>query len=96
MTVEEARKYTEFNVNGAGTLRISDHNKSRCGGEYGFSLQVSWGKNGFIGGNIPNNEAKKLARHILSVIEAEDTEAITLNAPEYPQKLSNANDYKEA
>lgn len=60
--------YLEFNVNGAGKLRISDTDKWKCGGEYGFSIGVEWGRFGFAGGTMPKEEARKMAKHILSVL----------------------------
>lgn len=57
-----------FEVKGAGTLRISKSSTWQCGGVEGFSIGVSWGKYDFAGGVISAEEAEKLALHILKTI----------------------------
>ena len=67
MCEEIEELYNEYEVVGAGKLRISKENKSRCGGKVGFSFGVEWGQHGFAGGVISNEEAVRLAKHILRV-----------------------------
>lgn len=64
-SIKEAEGCTNFEVIGAGGLRISNNNKCLCGNEHGFRFEVSWGLHGYAGGVLSNNEAKKLARHII-------------------------------
>jgi len=54
-----------FEIIGAGDLRISESNQCQSGGKSGFSIGVSWTKYPYSGGLIPNDEAIKLAKHIL-------------------------------
>ena len=61
----EFSKELEFEIIGAGSLRISESNKCKCGGKEGFYFGVSWTESPFIGGVISNDEAIKLAEHIL-------------------------------
>ena len=61
--------YLHFNVNGAGRIQITEDCQYSCAGEEGFSFGVEWGKYGFTGGVLPNQEAKKLAEHILNALK---------------------------
>ena len=56
----EEIKELEFDVLGAGKLRITESNDCQCGGKTGFGIGVEWGKYGFAGGMLPNEEALKL------------------------------------
>ena len=63
--------FTTFKVTGAGELKISNSNSFSCGRKRGFSIEVSWSEYGFSGGNLPTEEARKLANLILNGIEDE-------------------------
>ena len=64
--VRQVETNLEFEVFGAGQLRISKSNKWECGCVEGFSIGVNWGKHGMnFGGVISNEQAKLLAEHIL-------------------------------
>jgi hypothetical protein len=67
MCEEIEELYNEYEVVGAGKLRISKENTAQCGGKVGFSFGVEWGQHGFAGGVISNEEAVRLAKHILRV-----------------------------
>lgn len=62
-------KYIDFNVAGAGTIRMSHEAHSWTGGAIGFSFGVSWGAHKFAGGVLSRSEALKLANHIISECE---------------------------
>lgn len=64
--IDYSEHYSEFDVLGAGKIRISNDNKWQCS-EMGFSFGVEWGQHGFAGGVISNEEAIKLAKHIFRV-----------------------------
>ena len=57
--------YNHFKVAGAGKIIIGNDNMATCCGIKGFSIGVEWGKYGYAGGVISNEEAIKLAKHIL-------------------------------
>ena len=60
--------YVDYEVIGAGNLRISNSCTGQCGVKKGFSVGVEWGKHGYAGGVISNEDAIKLARHILRTV----------------------------
>ena len=64
-------KPVEISVEGAGKIHISTKNNAMCGGKIGFVFSVDWGNHVkmFRGGRLANEEAKKLAEHILNVIK---------------------------
>ena len=55
----------EFEVQGAGTLRVGRDCDDWCGTAIGFSIGVSWGGHGFAGGVMDQAEAVRLAHYIL-------------------------------
>lgn len=61
-------EYLSIRVNGAGKFIISYSDNWTCGGEKGFSVGASWGKYGYFGGTMPKEEARKLANHILDIL----------------------------
>jgi len=67
--VEEVidERYIDYDVKGAGNIRISKSADSSCGGVDGFSIGVEWGKFGYVGGVISRDEAIRMAKHILRV-----------------------------
>jgi len=54
-----------FDVVGAGNIQISKSAEYQCGGKIGFSFGVEWGTHGYTGGVLSQEEAVKLAEHIL-------------------------------
>ena len=60
--------YVDYEVIGAGNLRISNSCTWQCGGKKGFSIGAEWGKHGYAGGVISNEDAIRLARHILRTV----------------------------
>lgn len=74
---EEQRMYSfrkdneYFEVKGAGDIRISQSVEDKCDTAVGFSFDVEWGRNGFVGGVIDKIEAKRMAEYILNRIENE-------------------------
>jgi len=56
--------YNYYEVVGAGEIQISRSSNCKCGGVEGFSIAVSWGEHGFIGGVISKEEAWKLVKKI--------------------------------
>ncbi len=63
---------TDFEVIGAGMLRIGNNADCRCGGKTGFSIGVEWGAHGFAGGVLDKSETIKLAKHILRISNLEE------------------------
>lgn len=59
----------DFEVVGAGVLRISKEANGLCGNAVGFSFGVSWGRHEFTGGVMSRSEALRLARHIIEECE---------------------------
>lgn len=57
--------YKEFEVAGAGIVRISTDCNSTCGGKTGFSIGVEWGRFGYTGGVMDKEDAIKLAKFIV-------------------------------
>lgn len=64
--------YVDYEVIGAGSLRISKTCTWKCGGKTGFGLGVEWGKHGFTGGVISKEEAIIMARHIIRTVGLEE------------------------
>lgn len=62
------RECEEFEVVGAGSIRVGKTSTAICGGRAGFTLDASWGSNGFSGGVLPQAEARRLAEYILSTL----------------------------
>lgn len=58
-----------FKVNGAGNVVLSEKPNWKCGGEKGFSFDVSWGRHGLIGGVMPKEEARRMAEFILNALK---------------------------
>jgi len=56
-----------FEVVGAGNIILSVDNNHQCGGIQGFSFGAEWGRFGYTGGVISNEEAIRLAKYILRV-----------------------------
>lgn len=56
-----------FKMQGSDNLEISEENTWQCGGEVGFHF--SYEKE--CGGVLSNEEARKLAEHILKVLNIE-------------------------
>jgi len=54
---------------GAGKIKVSGENNHLCGGKNGFGFQIDWHKHGtyFVGGILSNEDAVRLAEHILDV-----------------------------
>lgn len=61
-------KYVEFEVPGAGVIRMSKDAHCMCGPAVGFLFGVSWGHHGFTGGTLGRDEAKRMAEFMLSEI----------------------------
>jgi len=61
--------YNYFKVLNAGTLKISKTNDYTKDNITGFNIGVSWGKLGYAGGVISNEDALKLANHIIENIK---------------------------
>lgn len=57
-----------WDVTGAGRIGLSHGSNHQCGNDVGFSLCVSWGRNGEVGGVIGAEEARDLAFHILRIL----------------------------
>ena len=53
-----------FDVPGAGDIRISESCHLSTGNVVGFSFGVEWGNNGYVGGVLGRDEAKRLAEFI--------------------------------
>lgn len=69
---EKNDDHVDYEVIGAGNLRISKSCTWQCGGEQGFSIGVEWGKNGYAGGLLPKDDAVMLARHIIRTVGLEE------------------------
>jgi len=57
-------------VVGAGHIEISTECNFGCGGEVGFSFNVSWGRS--CGGVISKEEALKLVKHVSRSISLDE------------------------
>lgn len=64
--------YVDYEVIGAGKLRISTSCTWQCGNKQGFSFGVEWGRNGYAGGVISKDDAVMLARHIIRTVGLEE------------------------
>ena len=66
----------QYEIPGAGHLRITRKNTFSTGFASGFSIDVDWytskRKYGYYGGVLPDDEARKLAENILRVLNGED------------------------
>lgn len=67
--------YQKFGVSGAGEIVISENIGWACGTARGFSFSVSWGKHGEAGGVIDEEDAVKLAKHILKAVKKRELTA---------------------
>ena len=72
MVGEKYDDYLDYEVIGAGNLRISKSCTWQCGGKQGFTLGVEWGKHDYAGGVISKEEAVMLARHIIRTVGLEE------------------------
>lgn len=67
---------TDYEVVGAGTIRLGQNPHSICGRRVGFSFGVSWSRHGIdCCGVLPRREAKALADKIYEMLaQCENTE----------------------
>jgi hypothetical protein len=61
----------DYDIRGAGILKLGKYNIASTGAVTGFSFGVSWGRYGYAGGVLSNEEARRLAEHILSALNSE-------------------------
>ena len=64
--------YVDYEVIGAGKLRISKTCTWQCGFKEGFNVGVEWGKHGFAGGVISKEDAIIMTRHIIRTVGLEE------------------------